>query len=64
MQQRLAVPMFFCELISTQRQVKGAVSKFDFIPHIGTIGNGIIVPNEQKVVAYADWQITILLIVK
>ena len=44
----------FYELDSTQRQVKGAVSKFDFIPHIGTIGNGIIVPNEQKVVAYAE----------
>jgi hypothetical protein len=44
----------FYELDTTLRQVKGAIQKFDFFPSKGTIQNGIIVPNEQKLVAYAE----------
>ena len=44
----------FYELDTINHQVKGAVSKFDFIPIYGSIQNGIIVPNEQKNISYIE----------
>ncbi|MEJ7822822.1 MAG: hypothetical protein WKF85_10900 [Chitinophagaceae bacterium] len=44
----------FYELDTIQNKVKGAVLKFDFIPSIGSISDGIIVPNEQKVINFLE----------
>jgi hypothetical protein len=44
----------FYELDSVNRKVNGAVSKFDFLVVDGSIANGIIVPDEQKVISYRE----------
>lgn len=44
----------FYELDTIQHDVKGAVLKFEIIPIKGSVGNGIIVPNEQKTVNYLE----------
>ena len=44
----------FYELDTILHQVKGAVSKFEFLPITGIISNGEIVPNEQKNILYAE----------
>ncbi len=44
----------FYEFDTIQNKVKGAVAKFDFIPIIGVIENGSIVPSEQRIIAYKE----------
>ena len=44
----------FYELDSVYRKVNGAVSKFNFLVVDGSISNGIIVPDEQKVISYNE----------
>ena len=44
----------FYELDSSQNKVKGAVMKLEFIPLVGDVRPGIIVPDDQKSISYQE----------
>ncbi|MGI8601000.1 MAG: hypothetical protein ACR2KB_17225 [Chitinophagaceae bacterium] len=44
----------FYEFDTTQNKVKGAVAKLEFIPLIGVVNDGDIVPSEQKSITYKE----------